>query len=326
MKAPAFWQDRSWRARTLIPLGLLYCSVAMLRRQAYRRGLFKVYRAGVPVVVVGNITVGGSGKTPLITRLVELAREGGWRPGIVSRGYRGQAQDWPRRVDPDSDPFQVGDEPVLLARRCRCPVAVDPDRPRAVALLLEEGDCDLILADDGLQHYRLGRDLEVAVVDGSRRLGNGLCLPAGPLREPPDRLKTVDLVVVNGRAREGENAMELVGEEAVNLIDPDERRPLGDFRGRVHAVAGIGNPQRFFAYLEQQGLRIIPHPFADHHPFTPEDLHFGDGRPVLMTEKDAVKCLRGVRPQFWYLPVTARLDPEFESRLLARLDTLTYHS
>jgi tetraacyldisaccharide 4'-kinase len=315
-----YWHSLNPVSILLWPLGLLFGGAVMVRRLAYRWGLLKCFSAGVPVIVVGNITVGGSGKTPLVIRLVEVLRGAGYRPGIISRGYGGSAQDWPRQVGPDSDPQEVGDEPVLLARRCKCPVLVAPDRVAAALALLKDHNCDVILADDGLQHYRLARDIEIAVIDGNRRLGNGGCLPAGPLREPAQRLNSVDFIVSNGKAESGEFLMTLAGERTINLADPSVTCALPGFRGElVHAVAGIGDPSRFFNYLGRRGLRLLEHPFPDHHPFTSTDLAFGDELPVLMTEKDAVKCQKLARDWFWYVPVEARLDPELERRLLAQL-------
>ncbi len=315
------WYSRNPVALTLWPLGRLYRAVAMVRRRAYRVGLLPRQRVGVPVVVVGNITVGGTGKTPLITRLVELLGGAGYRPGVVSRGYGGRSGHWPRPVFPDSDPTEVGDEPLLLARRCGCPVVVGPDRPAAAAALLKSQPCDLLLSDDGLQHYALERDMEIVVVDGLRRLGNGWCLPAGPLREPPSRLAEVDFVVGNGAAQPGEYLMRLKGDTVLPVDGSEPPRPLTAFRGgQVRAVAGIGHPARFFHSLRAQGLELLEHPFPDHYSFRAADLDFGDDRPILMTEKDAVKC-QGLAPgRAWYLPVRAELDPDFETRLLARLD------
>jgi tetraacyldisaccharide 4'-kinase len=315
-----YWSSLNIVAVALWPLGLLYGGLMILRRLAYRWDLLKSQRVGVPVIVVGNITVGGTGKTPLVMRLAEIVRAAGYRPGIVSRGYGGQSPHWPRRVKPDSDPREVGDEPVLLARRCGCPVAVDPDRVAAARTLLNDHACNVILADDGLQHYALARDIEIAVIDGQRGLGNGSCLPAGPLREPPGRLRSVDFVVGNGAVRRGEYMMTLVGEQAVNLVDSYVTCSLAAFRdGMVHAVAAIGDPLRFFNFLKERGLRVLEHPFPDHYFFTAADLDFNDDLPVLMTEKDAVKCRPLAQERFWYVPVQARLDPELERQLLARL-------
>ena len=322
----SLWYRNSPLSLLLMPLSWLFCAVALCRRWAYRAGLRKVERMDVPVIVVGNISVGGTGKTPMVAWLVNLLRQQGYHPGIVSRGYGGAAKHWPQQVRPDSDPRMVGDEAVLLARRCRCPMAVGPDRPAAARALLQHTDCDIIVSDDGLQHYRLGRDVEIAVVDGVRRFGNGRCLPAGPLREPVSRLRSVDLVIVNGTAGPREYALTLKPGKLHKLRDPHKTCPLAKLRGqRVHAVAGIGNPRRFFELLKSHGLEVIEHPFPDHHPYRSEDLRFDGGGddelPVLMTEKDAVKCQPFAAANHWYLPVDAQLDervPQILLRLIGR--------
>jgi len=311
----AYWDSINPVAVLLTPVSWFFCLVVWLRRLLYRFRLLPVYRAPVPVLIVGNITVGGTGKTPLVIWLVELLIYLGYRPGIVSRGYRGKSDSWPRSVERDSDPLEVGDEPVLLARRTRRPVCVGPDRSAAVKWLIEQAGCDIIVSDDGLQHYALARDLEIAVVDGERRFGNGLCLPAGPLRERVSRLKTVDLVIANGVGREGEHPMKLAVAAAVNLEDGGLNRALEDFiGGPVHAVAGIGHPARFFDTLRQTGLEVIEHPFPDHHAFRYTDISFKDEFPVLMTEKDAVKCSRFAKVSHWFLKVDADLDSNFTKR------------
>lgn len=319
------WLDRygyslNGVALLLWPVSLLFGLVVRTRRLLYQQGLLKTHGPGAPIIVVGNISVGGTGKTPLVARLVELLREAGYRPGIVSRGYGGQSTEWPCAVAADSDPALVGDEPVLLARRCQCPIVVGPDRVAAARKLFDTGDCNVIISDDGLQHYRLRRDIEIAVFDGFRRWGNGACLPAGPLREPPSRLREVDFIVGNGAARRGEYLMLLHGEIAINLQDPCISATLTNFQqSSVHAVAGIGDPWRFFNHLRQARLRLIEHPFPDHHRFKAEDLQFHEDLPVLMTEKDAIKC-RVIAPENgWYVPVWAQLDSEFEEQLLKQL-------
>ncbi len=305
----------------LLPLAGLYCLAVLLRRGAYRMGLLASYRLPVPVVIVGNITVGGTGKTPLVIWLAELLRQAGYRPGLVARGYRGRARNWPQQVRPDSDPQVVGDEAVLLARRCRCPMAVGPDRVAAARALLEHSDCDVILSDDGLQHYALERDVEIAVIDGVRRFGNGHCLPAGPLREPRRRLAQVDLLVSNGPGLRLEYPMKMRLSAARRLGDPQVEQPLEQFRGRrVHAVAGTGNPQRFFSALHGIGIEVEPHPFPDHHEFGARDFDFGDGAPILMTEKDAVKCAQFGAVDRWYVPASAVPDERLGARILALLE------
>lgn len=316
-----YWYSRNPVAMALLPLSWLFCLLVLLRRLAYRLGWLQTVRLQVSVVVVGNLTVGGSGKTPLVIHLAERLRQAGFRPGIVSRGYGGQSTSWPQAVHPDSDPRLVGDEPVLIARRSGCPLWVGPDRVAAARALLEQNDCNLILADDGLQHYRLGRDLEIVVIDGRRRFGNGFCLPAGPLREPAWRLRRAALVINNGGVRAGECSMQLQGERLLGVTDETRGRALTELAGQpVHAVAGIGDPQRFFDTLRRAGLKPIEHPFADHHRFEAAEIRFDDELPVLMTEKDAVKCRELADARHWYLPIRASLPPTFDERLLTLLN------
>lgn len=312
------WYSRSPLIWPLLPLSALYCAVVCVRRWAYSMGLKKTHRLDVPVIVVGNLTVGGTGKTPLVIWLAHYLKQQGYRPGLIARGYGGKAPRWPQAVAPDSDPAQVGDEPVLLATATGCPMTVAPDRVAAARALLENHDCNVIISDDGLQHYALGRDIEIAVVDGERRFGNGHCLPAGPLREPARRLKAVDLIVANGTARAEEFAMRVEAGEARNLVT-GECRALDAFRAQaVHAVAGIGHPARFFDALRAAGLSIETHAFPDHHAFRPEDLAFEAGA-VLMTGKDEVKCLRFAQPHHWAVGTRVDLDGEFGGRVLALL-------
>lgn len=310
------WYGRHPAAVALRPLGWCWQAVATLRRQVYRSGLLGSYQAPVPVIVVGNLSIGGTGKTPLVIWLTGYLKSVGFKPGVVSRGYGGRASKWPQQVRPDSDPAAVGDEPLVIARRTRCPVAVSPDRAVGVAALVEHGDCDIVISDDGLQHYGLGRDIEVAVVDGVRRFGNGQCLPAGPLREPVSRLRDCDLVVTSGVPGRGEFAMKYVPLHAVNIARRDRARSFEELAEEpVHAVAGIGHPERFFAMLRSKGLRVTPHPFPDHHRFQPADLDFGDDRAILMTEKDAVKCEAFATSRCWSIPITAELPEIFATRL-----------
>jgi tetraacyldisaccharide 4'-kinase len=314
----AYWDSVNGVSLLLLPLAGVFGLVVGLRRLLYRLGVLRSTGFPVPVVVVGNISVGGTGKTPLVIWLTEYLRGRGWRPGLVSRGYGGGARHWPQQVRGDSDPASVGDEAVLLARRGGCPVCVGPDRPAAVAALLAHSDCDIVISDDGLQHYALRRDLEIAVIDGVRRFGNGWLLPAGPLREPRRRLRSVDLVVVNGaEPHRGEYAMRLRRPEVVPLAGQGGPEPLGRFAGQaVHGVAGIGNPERFFDLLRAQGIVVLAHAFPDHHRFRAEDLVFEDPElPVLMTEKDAVKCRRFAAANHWVVRVDAEPDAAFVDRL-----------
>jgi len=314
------WYRRSWLAIVLWPLSQLFVLLAWLRRIFFRWGWLKSRRLPVPLVVVGNISVGGTGKTPLVVALAAELQQAGYRVGIISRGYGGQASEWPQSVTADSEAAWVGDEPLLIARRSGCPLAVGADRYVAGLHLLADAPCDLILSDDGLQHYALQRNFEIAVLDGERRLGNGWRLPAGPLRESPKRLKSVDWVLVNGERGSEELGFDLQGDELICLAD-NQPLPLSDFAGqRVHAVAGIGHPERFFAQLRAAGLEVIEHPLPDHQAPQAEDLLFDDGLAVVMTEKDAVKCSAfQTYTNLYYLPVAAKLDQSFITSFLAAL-------
>jgi len=304
----------------LAPLGFLFSDFVKFRKFLYRIGVLKKHTMPVPVIVIGNITVGGTGKTPLIIWLAELLKNQGLKPGIISRGYGGQAEVWPQWVSADSTAEQVGDEAMLISKQTGCPMAVSPLRADAARLLLEKSDCNVVLSDDGLQHYALNRDIEIAVIDGERRFGNSFCLPAGPLREPIERLQSVDFIVVNGeKAEDHEFSMQMTGNIAVNLIT-GEQKTLREFNATgCHALAGIGNPDRFFKLLESAGLRCKTHSFPDHYKFKLGDISFSDSEPVLMTEKDAVKCMRFAGEQHWYVPVKAVPETGFTERLLALL-------
>lgn len=313
------WYSRNWTRYPLLPLSWLFRLIVANRKRAYDRGWKERHDFSIPIIVIGNITVGGSGKTPLVIWMVDFLRKAGYRPGIISRGYGGKAKNWPQQVRPDSDPNTVGDEAVLLAQRCGCPIAVGPDRSASIEALLQHTDCNIIVSDDGLQHYELARDIEIAVIDGMRRFGNGCMLPAGPLREPVERLDEVDFVVTNGFAQRGEYAMRFKEMFPRNL-ESDESRSLERFAGStVHAVAGIGNPSRFFSDLRQHGVNLTEHAFPDHYRFRQRDLEFNDTAPVLMTEKDAVKCRRFTAGHYWYIPIEAELNKHFGPRLLALL-------
>jgi len=314
------WYGRSPLALPLLPLSWLYRLGVGIRRGAYRTGLRHVHCLPVPVVVVGNLTVGGTGKTPLVIWLAEYLSEVGWRPGIVTRGYGGRASRWPQQVRPDADPIVVGDEAVVIARRSRCPVAAGPERVEAAAALIELHGCNVIISDDGLQHYALARDCEICVLDGVRRFGNGWLLPAGPLREPLSRLAQVDLLVTRGIAARGEFPMRYRAQALVQIGGDARRFAVEEFPAReVHAVAAIGHPEAFFSQLRGLGFRLHEHAYPDHHVFTAAQIHFDDPLPVIMTEKDAVKCGRLAGPQHWYLPITAELPEVFERRLDALL-------
>jgi tetraacyldisaccharide 4'-kinase len=314
------WYDRAAPPWWMLPLSLVYGAAAGSRRYLYAKRLRKSTRMSTPVVVVGNLSVGGTGKTPLVCWLVARLTELGFRPGVVTRGYGGSSGNL-RLIERSDDPDVVGDESILLARRTGVPVAIGRDRPAASQLLVNAG-CDVVVSDDGLQHYALARDCEIAVIDGDRRFGNGWLLPAGPLRESPARLAAADAIVVNGgRALlDGAFSMRLEAKSALSVIG-GAAMTLDEFAGRsVHAVAAIGNPERFFNMLRAHGIEVVGHPLPDHARLQAADISFSDRRPVLMTEKDAVKCERIAGPLHWYVPVTASFNGR-ESKVL--LDIVT---
>ena len=299
-------------------LSKLFGAASALRRWLYRIGVLRRIRISVPVIVVGNITVGGTGKTPLVIALVDALRERGWNPGVVSRGFAGKANAI-TRVDERSDPASVGDEARVIFDATRAPVMIGRDRARAAQALIDAAQVNVIVSDDGLQHYRLERDVEICVIDGARRFGNGRLLPAGPLRESQRRLASVDFRVCNGDgAHTNETTMHLVGDIAVALANPQQTLRLADIP-RAHAVAGIGNPGRFFSSLRAAGIDVIEHALPDHHVFVPADMDFGDDVPVLMTDKDAVKCGAFAKPNWWRVPVRAILPDTFFYDVVARL-------
>ncbi len=331
-QTPPWWYDGApvpWTARLLAPL---YAAVAGLRRGLYRRGWLRGRQVPVPVIVVGNITAGGTGKTPLTIALVERLREAGWKPGVASRGYGRDDAGSARWITPELQPELAGDEPLLIAWKTGVPVRVDRDRVAAARALLEAG-CDVVVCDDGLQHYRLARDIEIEVVDAQRRYGNGLLMPAGPLREPVARARDCDFRVVNlGQASDagevppgagfGEWTMRLRIDSARPLRGGRERSLQGFAGQRVHAVAGIAHPQRFFQMLRTRGIGVVPHAFADHHRYQASDLSFGSELPVLMTEKDAVKCKAFATDWHYAVPLQAELPAAFWVALLDRLGKL----
>jgi tetraacyldisaccharide 4'-kinase len=302
------WLNKIWYAGAPAPgwlklLSALYGGVSGARRLAYRRRLIRAKRLSCPVIVIGNLTAGGTGKTPLVCWIADALTQLRFRPGIVTRGYGGSSRT-PRLVQAADTAGVVGDEAVLLARRSRAPVATGRNRPAAAQLLIDAG-CNVILSDDGLQHYALARDCEIVVIDGDRRFGNGRLLPAGPLREKLSRMRGADVIVANGGTGQSEAAlrMRLLPTGAV-AMKYGSAKPLREFSGQpVHAVAAIGNPQRFFATLRAVGIEVLEHPLPDHAPLKREDICFADELPVLMTEKDAVKCGEIAGPHHWYVPV-----------------------
>ena len=318
------WSGESPLWRLLLPLSWLYGLVSGIIRLCYQLGLKKAWRAPCPVVVVGNLTAGGNGKTPVVIWLVEQLQRQGIRVGVVSRGYGGKAESYPLLLDANSTTAQAGDEPVLIFQRTGAPVAVSPVRVDAVKALLAAHDLQLIVTDDGLQHYRLARDKEIVVIDGVRRFGNGWWLPAGPMRERASRLSSVDARIVNGgEAQSGEIPMTLRPGEAVNLLT-HERRQVSDLQNVV-AMAGIGHPPRFFATLNECGLQPVRTvALADHKALTEADVQalVEPGQQLIMTEKDAVKCRRFAQENWWYLPVDAVLSGDRAQMLLQDLITL----
>ncbi|GAA3711720.1 tetraacyldisaccharide 4'-kinase [Oceanisphaera sediminis] len=317
----AWYRPRTGWLWLLAPLSVLFALISGLRRGLFRRGLKAAYRAPVPVIVVGNLTVGGNGKTPLVVWLVEWLRRQGYTPGVISRGYGGKAEHYPLLLDENTRPEQAGDEPVLIHRRTGCPVVVGPKRGQAAALLAAQG-VNIIISDDGLQHYALARDIELVVVDGKRRFGNGHLLPMGPLRERVWRLDRVDAIINNGGP---------VGAgEYLMTLEPGALQPVSGTAAapepgsNVHALAGIGHPPRFFATLEQLGFILERRlALADHQAVAPEQLVGLQSAPLLITEKDAVKWPGG-HDNTWFVPVDARLPADFEQLLLIRLKELAH--
>lgn len=320
--APDYWYNNKLK----VPLSArllsrVYEFVSQSRRRHFRTHQQSVFKSPVPLIVVGNITAGGTGKTPLVIALAEFLQQQGFIPGIISRGYGGKGATHPQSVTVQSNPQIVGDEPVLIANRTSLPVVVDPKRKRGIEFLLEENPAiNVIISDDGLQHYAMGRDIEIAVIDGDRRFGNEMLLPAGPLREKISRLAEVDFCITNGSAQNsGEFAMALQLHNARSLVTGEVVSLQVFNSSKVHAVAGIGNPQRFFNALQQQGIALIPHAYPDHYQFQKNDLCFTDNLPVLITEKDAVKCTHFKLNNVWVVPVTTVLPESFFKQLLEKL-------
>lgn len=321
--------EKHWRRITvvsllLLPLSALFSVLARIRRIAYRLGLFSIVSAPVPVVVVGNLSVGGTGKTPVVIWLAKELQARGFTPGVISRGYGGSGEM--SEVLATSSPRHVGDEPLMIARRTHCPVWIGRDRAAAAnRLVAGHPQVDILISDDGLQHYHLARNFEIVVIDARRQFGNRLLLPAGPLREPVSRLDTVDAAVVNGgevpQLRVSAFAMRLDGSEFLNLVDPLKRMSAGQFGNmELHAVAGIGDPERFFSHLRSLGLSFTPHAFPDHHMFTASDLEFAGANAVLMTEKDAIKCTCFARDIWWALPVDAQIDSALADLVIQKIN------
>ena len=342
-KTPAIvkaWYQGAWWLWLLLPFSWLFRLLSGLRRWLYQAGILSSYHVTVPVIVVGNISVGGTGKTPLVIALITRLQQAGFKPGVVSRGYGSQASQYPHTVSLSDTAEIAGDEPLLIARRTGAPVVIDANRGQAVNQLLMGFNCDVVVSDDGLQHYALQRDIECVVVDSQRGFGNRQCLPAGPLREPLSRLKTVNFIIVNGGVNHSiptltpAFGMELQA-STLTQLGTGERLSVQAWLERyasekesemrkVHAVAGIGNPGRFFTTLRSFGFEVIEHVFADHYAYQPNDIHFDDNLPVIMTEKDAVKIQSFADERCWYLAVEAAIDEAFYSSLIEQLKTFKH--
>ena len=323
--------ETAWRHKNALyycvlkPLSWLFALVTSVRRFAYKEGFFKSYALPVPVIVVGNINVGGSGKTPVVMWLVAQLTKNGYSPAVISRGYGGSVKE-PASVNASTPASLVGDEPVLIKNRCNCPVWVGANRVEvATALLQAHPECNVIISDDGLQHYRLKRDVEIAVVDAEQHEKNARLLPAGQLREPLQRLNSVDAIVCNGLKSERQSdeafyQMQLVGDKFYNLADVETHAVAADFnRKTIKAMAGIGKPERFFEHLRQLGLTFVSVSFDDHFAFSAQDLAKIDCDILIMTEKDAVKCKPFAQPHHWVLPVTANIDAALLPLVLKKL-------
>jgi len=326
------WEQAGWRNWLLLPLSLIYSELMKLRHWLYKARILRSHSLPVPVIVVGNLTVGGTGKSPLVVALVKYLHQQGFRPGIISRGYGGHSSFWPRIVVAEDGAEEVGDEPLMLFQLTGVPVVVGPDRVLSGQMLMDKMGCDIIVSDDGFQHLALERDIDVVVIDGDKEFGNGLCLPSGPLRESKAAMSRANLVVING-----ETPSSIFSDFAMNIV-PSNLRPLRDNEddaaisqftgnrvGTTYAIAGLGNPQRFFNALEQMGVHFVAKPFDDHHKFVAGDFGFlKAGDSVIMTAKDAVKCklLANNWPggvEGWVLPVSAHLDPAFFSAISEKI-------
>lgn len=311
----AQWQQQKFWGWLLWPFAQIFSLIVLFRQYLYKNNILSSYKAPLPVIIVGNISVGGTGKTPLVIYFSELLQQMGLRPGIVLRGYKSRAIGT-IFVDKNSDPKFVGDEAVLLAQRCNCPVVIDKRRVNAVKQLIAKCDVDIILCDDGLQHYALQRDIEIAVSDIKQGFGNGYCLPMGPLREPKQRLQKVDINITNGQ----DMHLEFGKIYPLLRLHNNANKTINDFVGqKVHAVAGIGMPAKFFQALAKHDIEVVPHAYPDHHEFRMQDINFADNLPVLMTEKDAVKCRYFANIQHWSVTVTAIVTEKIKDQFMKRV-------
>ncbi|MBT5499657.1 MAG: tetraacyldisaccharide 4'-kinase [Thiotrichales bacterium] len=299
----------------LLPFSAVFFILSYIRLWLYRFRILKVNDSSLPVIVVGNITVGGTGKTPIVISIVNYLKSQNKKVGVVSRGYGGEYPQESLEVTLSSDPIECGDEPLLIKQQTKVPVAVAKNRTKAIEFLIKKYSLDVIVSDDGLQHYSMGRDIEIAVIDGHSRLGNGLLLPAGPLREAKSRLKSVDFIINNGSNLEGEISSEIEPHEYINLLTK-EVKGLDHFKDKkCYAVAGIGKPDNFFSILKNNGVKLITKPFPDHYVFTEKDLIFNENHPIIMTSKDCVKCTQFATNQMWYLSVSAKINSNFYQQL-----------
>lgn len=323
------WQRHGVWAWLTSPLGGLVCLLAGLKRKLYTEAYLKQTRIATPLIVVGNLSVGGAGKTPLVGHLSKMLLKQGYRPGVLCRGYKGQARSWPQLATAQSDPQQVGDEPVMLAMQTGCPIMAGPDRAVSATRLIDQHHCNVIISDDGFQHLKLARDVDIVVIDGERGLGNGWCLPAGPLRESPSALGAADMLVIHGETSIHSSPLPAGTTSYTMRLKPGTPYPLSNAPAetlqqlndsKLHAIAGIGHPQRFFMLLRKLEFDIIEHAFPDHHAYLETDLQFADTLPLITTEKDATK-LAGIKTDrpIWVLPVVADLEAAFDAVILEKL-------
>ncbi len=329
-----YWQSYNWFSLCLWPLSLIYCLVISIRKRCYQFHCFAIKPSKVPVIIIGNITVGGNGKTPLIIQLLKEFKNKGYTPGVVSRGYGAINSDLSKgavEVDTSQESKLYGDEPWMIAKKLDVPVVIGHKRALAVEYLIKNYACDMVFSDDGLQHYAMARDIEICVVDTSKKFGNGFCLPAGPLREPISRLKEIDFIVhhktsdsdsTNIETQDFQMHLEFDHILPLNGIKNTKEMQLLDFKDKtVHAVAGIANPLRFFNQLRKHGINVIEHAFADHYQYRPSDFEFGDDLPILMTEKDAVKCIHFELKNCSYISVKTILSKDLVSSIIAKLES-----
>jgi tetraacyldisaccharide 4'-kinase len=310
------WYENHPASYLLLPFSWLYGLIVKLRKILYTSGFFETNYASVPVIVVGNITVGGAGKTPFVIWLSEYLTNKGYTPGVISRGYGRKSSSYVQQVRHDSDPENVGDEPVLIAKRSGVPVAVASDKYEAANQLVNMANCDVLICDDGLQHYALGRNLEIAIIDGDREFGNNCMLPAGPLREPVNRLTSVDMLISKSKEYENSFLMEYEFGDLVQLNDQDKLISINKLKGQqIHLVSGIANPDRFHSVFKEHQIHVIKHVFPDHYNYSLQDIDFNDDKPIVMTEKDAVKCAKFAKDNMWYLPVDVKFNDIFYHRI-----------